>query len=443
MKNSDRQVDLQSAFSSSESALLSGIASALADGAHSIFAPSSSKRWLACPGSLIPGALAVDDSGFDAAYGTVGHAIAEQWLQTGIDPSESLLGREQYVQAGEWGYMVTIDSEMLGHVRAYVESCNELPGDHFVEVKSDFSQWVPIPHQRGTSDHVALSSGLCIVTDFKMGANVYVSAFENTQLMLYALGVYAKWGEQYDIERFRLRIFQPRMRNFGEWEIALEDLLLFGEYVRERAKIAWQIDAPRTPSKEACQYCPVANTCAANAIVQFKLMSNYPFDLGSPVQAAEYDELREFLAKSLDDWRAGFADPAQLTTEELAKINTAAPLAARFWKKVNEELQTRDAKGEKIPFHKYVAGKTMRFFRKSSNAEKVLENALDSDKIWVRKMISPAKAETLMREAGFSAEQVQELIGPIVEKRPGRNLLVPESDPRKSLDDELGSAFDD
>lgn len=442
-KNCNRAVDLRNAFSLSESALLMGIASAVAGGAHSIYAPSSSKRWLACPGSLIPSVLAPDESGYDAAYGTVGHAIAEQWLNTGIDPTDDLVGRTQYVQSGEWGYMIDIDSEMLTYVREYVNACLLLPGDHFVEVKSDFSQWMPIPHQRGTSDHVALSPGLGIITDLKLGANVYVPAPFNSQLMIYALGVYAKWGKQYAIEKFILRIFQPRMNNYDEWEISVKDLLEFGEYVRERALIAWQIDAPRIPSKDACQYCPVANTCAANVIVQFKVMRNYPFDLGSPVQAAEYDELREFLAASVEEWRAGFADPATLTTEELAKINTASPLATRFWKGVDTEIQLREKKGDVIPFHKYVVGRAMRFFRKSKEAQKSLENVLPHDKIWTRKMISPAKAEALMREAGYSTDDVRDVIAPLVERREGRKLLVPNTDPRKSVDDILGSAFDD
>ena len=96
-----------------------------------------------------------------------------------------------------------------------------------------------------------------------------------------------------------------------------------------------------------------------------------------------------------------------------------------------------------IPFHKYVVGRAMRFFRKSKEAQKSLENVLPHDKIWTRKMISPAKAEALMREAGYSTDEVRDVIAPLVERREGRKLLVPDTDPRKSVDDILGSAFDD
>ena len=63
--------------------------------AHAKLAPSSSERWIACPGSVQAQAEVFDpslgDSNPDSRLGTAAHALLEACLVTGADP-KSLVG---------------------------------------------------------------------------------------------------------------------------------------------------------------------------------------------------------------------------------------------------------------------------------------------------------------------------------------------------------------
>ena len=82
---------------------------------HSIFAPSGASRWLGCPGSLIPNLLAPDNSGYDAALGTVAHGVAEKWLTTGKRPKHRV-GDVEWIANGGKLYQIEVDLEMLDYV---------------------------------------------------------------------------------------------------------------------------------------------------------------------------------------------------------------------------------------------------------------------------------------------------------------------------------------
>ena len=135
---------------------LSALAEALKDGGHSIFSPSGSPLWMLCSGGLIPNLLQPDNSGIDAAEGTVAHGCGELWLVTGKRPNH-LVGTKQTVTNGGVDYEIEITDTMLDFVEVYVYWCDWLVGDHFVEQRVYFDPITPIPRQGGTADHVACS----------------------------------------------------------------------------------------------------------------------------------------------------------------------------------------------------------------------------------------------------------------------------------------------
>ena len=105
-----------------------------------------------------------------------------------------------------------------------------------IEKRVDFSQYVPDGF--GTADCILLSGNTLHVVDLKYGKGVPVSAEENPQMMLYALGAYQAYSFLYDIRNIHLVIVQPRLDSITEWECSLEELLEFAEYVKDRAKLA-------------------------------------------------------------------------------------------------------------------------------------------------------------------------------------------------------------
>ena len=77
-----------------------------------------------------------------------------------------------------------------------------------IEQRLDFSRFVKDGF--GTGDCVIIADGTLDIVDYKHGKGVEVSAVENPQMMLYALGALELFDGIYDIDTVRMTIFQPR-----------------------------------------------------------------------------------------------------------------------------------------------------------------------------------------------------------------------------------------
>jgi hypothetical protein len=407
-------------------------------GGHSVFAPSASKMWLGCSGSLIANLFAPDDSGEDAAYGTVGHMVGEQWLKDGVRPKH-LLGKTYWVDGSDFGYFITIDEVMMDYVKRYVDWCKNLPGDHYVETRVDFSQITPIPNQGGTADHCACSYQRMVITDLKMGKGVRVYAEKNTQALLYALGFFLEWDWLYDFQEIVIRIAQPRLDVFEDWTVDREYLLKFAEYAKERAAAAWVVGAPRTPSAEACQWCRVQATCAAKAKVVFDLTGGAFDDLSEPIGTEGMLYFREVL-RDTDAPEA--INAATLTTLELEKLFAWRSTITRYFDKVAEELEGRAKRGVKLSQYKLAEGRSFRAFRNKDKAvEKLVGLGLKRKDLVTEEVASPAKVEELLRKAGYKGKDIPDLLKDLVFKPPGKATLVSVKDRRPALADAYDDAF--
>lgn len=412
----------------------------IVQGGHSVFAPSASKMWLNCAGSLIPNLFAPDESGEDAAYGTVGHMVGERWLKTGKKPL-NLLNKTYWVDGAGWGFFIVIDEVMMDHVERYVRQCRTLPGDHFVETRVDFSQLTPIPNQGGTADHVACYYQTMVITDLKMGKGVWVYAEGNTQALLYALGFFYAWDWLYDFQRIIIRISQPRLENFDEWEITREELLAFAETVKPKAAAAWVQGAPRTPSPEACQWCRVQATCTAKAKVVFDIVGGDTTTSGKPVDFKRMVMFKKELARQEDP---DVANVASLTTLELERIFTWRSTVDRFFKTVIEELESRANDNARLTLTKQVEGRSHRAWKNEREALRALVKAgLKQDDVQALTMASPAAVEELLRKIGLKSKDLPDVLDGLVYKPPGKTTIVPIKDKRRAVHDRDGGAFDD
>lgn len=427
------------------------------NGGHSIFAPSGSAMWLYCSGSLIANLLEEDDGSYEAAEGTVAHELAEDWLRTGIKPVHRL-GEVVWIQErpGKPVYEVEIDEVMLDFVEEYVHWCQCLPGFHYIETRVYFTQLMPaveviegdevtslpfVP-QGGTADHCACMPGVLIISDFKYGKGVFVEVRNNTQGMLYALGFFYEWDWLYDFQRIIIRIGQPRMANFAEWEITREELLAFAEYVRERAAAAWRIDAPRRVSEKGCRWCKAKHECAAYAVALDAIAYAELDTLDDEIDAETMSMMK---ARLREQYKLKTAATSRLTHEEMVSILRFRKPFEAYFEAVFVKL-TEDAKnGSKIPGKKLAEARTYRQWR---NPGKLAEHAeflgVPRDKLFKTEIVSPAQLEDLLRtEAKIDRKLIPGLLEGYIYQPPGKATLVDDNDPRPDFTNIDEGAWDE
>lgn len=397
---------------------------------HSVFSPSSSKMWLTCAGSLIANMQHRQENGDTgsevAAEGTVAHEMAEIWLKTGRKPIE-YVGETKTVN----GYNIEITEEMLSYVAEYVSWCNDVEAeDKFVEVRVRFDNLMPVSNQGGTSDHVAIGKDRITITDLKYGMGVKVYAENNTQAQLYALGVLNEFDMHYDFDKIKeveMRICQPRLNHFDTWVISVKQLRKFGEYVKERAKLAWQPNAPRTASDEGCLWCKVKAECPTRALAVEQSIDDFFAD---DTETDTIDRLNN------DEYLANLPDIETLSIEHLEKIYNKSKGVMDFFNAVEKKLFDFALNHGKLHTLKLVTGRTSRKWEDETAIFSYLveECNLAIDEVSPRSMLSVAQAEKLCREKSIPLDTLSQFVA----SREGKPTLAPISDKRKECSRDEG-----
>ena len=176
-------------------------------GKHALLSASSSHRWLNCPPSARLCEKYEDTgSGYDQE-GTDAHSLCEYKLRRALgmdaaDPTENLSFYNEEMEQCALDY--------TAYVLELVEGAKKTCRDPVVliEQRLDFSRFVKDGF--GTGDCVIIADGTLDIVDYKHGKGVEVSAVENPQMMLYALGALELFDGIYDIDTVRMTIFQPR-----------------------------------------------------------------------------------------------------------------------------------------------------------------------------------------------------------------------------------------
>lgn len=363
---------------------------------HALLSASGSHRWLNCPGSVDAEKGYKDSGSIHALEGTRAHDLAELCFDNDCFADE-YLGSE--LDGG------VIDDDMVHHINGYISYVREMckGADHFdVEQRLDFSRIVP--NGFGTSDVVAIKGNQLIIIDLKYGKGIEVSAEDNPQLMLYALGALDEYDWLTDIDEVVMCIYQPRKNNVSEFSMTAAELDLFGEFVAERAKLALSGNAPREPGETQCQWCKAKATCPA--------LHEYT----QQVIGAEFDDL-----DAMDN-------PDAIPVTSLKLILDNKKLIEGYLSAVEKHAMSL-AEENKLPGYKLVEGRSQRRWKDEQIAVKVLSEQYDDSDLYERKFVSPAKAEKLLGKKG------KEQLNDLVEKPRGKPTLAPESDKRKPIGD--------
>lgn len=246
---------------------------------HARFSPSGSKKWFTCPGSLVLEASIPNTSNAYSDDGTAKHEIARRCRVEKL-PADGWVGALIPVHAPhEEPRYVKFTSEMAETVQGVVDVVDKLAEGAVVDLiehRVEFSDVVQVPGQFGTLDiGILRQDGELIVADYKFGYTP-VEVEENTQLLIYALGLYNELSLAHDITSIRLMILQPEAAGVTEWTCNVDYLFDFANTVRSKAcsvlnadrdygKVAAEVWEKTylnpNPNEKDCAYCRAMATC--------------------------------------------------------------------------------------------------------------------------------------------------------------------------------------
>ena len=359
--------------------------------AHALLSASSAHRWLACPPSAVAAEAYPNQDTEFTREGTLAHEVAEC-----VASGKNLPSNED-----KDGIHEGITAEMIECAQAYRDYIEEQQKGEgaivLLEQKVDFSPWVP--NGFGTCDCIIIQGDTLIIIDYKYGQGVPVSAKDNPQMKLYALGALNDYGFACDVKKVEMHIFQPRLDNISDDALTADELLAWAEQTvkpiaEKAAKGKGNYDAG-----EQCRFCPHAGRCRKLRQVCTEFVETHDLRVGVPV-------LADF---------------------EIAEVLKLEPLITLWLRRVKEQAFSKLMDGGTIPGFKIVEGKQGN--RKWSNEFDVYkalnEAGYKQEEITETKLFSPS-----MMDKVLGKKKVAELLDAFIERAPGAPTVVPETDKR-------------
>lgn len=366
-------------------------------GQHALLSPSSAHRWLHCTPAPLLEAKEEEKSSAYADEGTLAHAICAMklklWLQQDTGEEEKEVAQyAKYHTAEMEDYTDTYVSIVLEKFGAALQKTPD--AKLLVETRLDFTEY--IPESFGTGDAVIIADGTMEVIDFKYGKGVKVSAVENPQMMIYALGALSKFSFDYRIEDVKMTIVQPRIDNLSEYELHITDLWEWAEFtLRPKAKRAFKGEGEQVPG-EWCQFCKVKARCKALA--------------REAVEASE--------------WRP---DPKLVTKEDMETLLPKLPVIKTWLAGVEEFALEQALAGTSFSGYKVVEGRSIRKIAEPEVVQAILNVEGYSDEA----IMKPEELKGISDlEKVVGKKKFNELCGEYIVKPQGKPTLVPESDKR-------------
>ena len=381
---------------------------------HALLGPSNAYQWAACPPSarLSEG---LPDTGSEAAKeGTLAHELAELKLRNYFHSVD--FGKRKLAAAVKklkenplW------DDEMMGYTDDYMDyvkaAALSFPAEPTVaiEKKVDISEYVP--ECFGTADCLLIGGGVIHVIDFKYGKSPSgrVEAENNLQMQLYALGAWTASRMLYRVDRIRMSIVQPRLPDgITEWEIPLEKLLETGEWIRERAQLAWKGEGEYHPDEKTCRFCRAKGRCRARAEKNIEMAF-------APAKGKL---------------------PPLISNEEMGKYLLQGQDVAKWLSDLQDCALQECLAGRDVPGWKAVEGRSTRKWTDMDAAfGRLIESGINAAVLWERKPVTLAQIEKIVGKKDFA-----ECVGEYVVKEPGKPALVQESDNRPAITSRVAAA---
>lgn len=360
---------------------------------HAVLSASSANRWLHCPPSVRLSEGYMDKASVFAMEGTSAHELCEYKLRSALgmeaeNPTENLDFYNTEMEECAEGYATYI----LELVEKAKETCSDPVV--MVEQRVDFSRYVP--EGFGTADCIIIDDETLNIVDYKHGKGVEVSAEDNPQMKLYALGALELFDCLYDISKVQMTIFQPRLSNVSVFVMDKADLLNWAnDELTAKAELAFE-GKGELCCGEWCKFCKAKSNCKERARVNMEM--------------AQY----EFRKSSL------------LTDEEVVKILSRIDELTSWASDVKNFAFEQAVRGKQWPGWKVVEGRSNRKYTDEGAVAQVVKNAgynpYDEKIMGITNMIKM-----------LGKEKFNELLGDFVERPQGKPTLVPEDDNRPRM----------
>ena len=381
---------------------------------HSLLSPSSAHRWAVCTASVAMCKDCEESTSEYADEGTLAHTLAAAIFNKEALPSG-------------------ITDEMREYIETYVENIRIMTqGATFawVEQTLDLSEVLGVPDQSGTGDYIAIVGKELQVHDLKYGKGVKVSATNNWQLILYALGALEFVDLLgHEIETVKIVIHQVRVGEPDECTYTVDELQEMGSFLKEQARVAMQIytgvefankipDVFFNPGEKQCRFCPAKADCKAlekfalsSIVDQFEDLTTA--DLLQTQVASEIDHVPDY--------------PAERFSILLKNLD----LIKQWVKAVNDRAYDMMLGGVEIPDFKLVEGRAgARKWSDEKAAEETMKSMrLKRDEMYSFKIITPTVAEKVLKDSPKKWNRLQKL----VIKPEGSPTIAPASDKRPAL----------
>ena len=377
---------------------------------HALLSPSAAARWLNC--TLAPRLEATfpETTNEYAMEGTLAHSVCE------------VTARLHFKKIKKAAYTATIkrlkqeplwNDEMLTTADSYVEHLQEkamaFKNEPYVafEIKVDLSDYIPEGY--GRCDCAMVGGDTLIITDYKHGKGVPVSAENNPQMKLYALGALKLYRPLFGntIKNVSMCIDQPRINSYENWSCSVTELLEWGESIKPTAQMAFD-GLCEYKAGEWCRFCRANGQCSAQAQQHLSAFDDFAFAAGkNPVDVS----------------------PALLTPEELSDVLKRGKALTVWYKAVEEHALGMLLNGEAIPGYKAVEGRSNRAW---SNQDAALDALMQAG--YDRAVLYDSVPKSLAQlEKVIGAEKFTELVGKYVVKPQGKPSLADEDDKRSAF----------
>lgn len=374
---------------------------------HARLSASSAHRWMACPGSLaleesLPKGQREQSSKY-ADEGTAAHELAS----LALEKNESCAVVVATNDHPAWTL------EMARDVQPYVDLVREMATGHalFIEQRVDYSIAIGVRDSFGTADAIILTSDNTelMIVDLKFGRGVEVSAEENEQLMLYALGAIETYDtiiEKDKLKRIRLVISQPRLGAVSEWDCGMGYLEAFRQDAAKAASKTIEGGTIYNPGEDQCRFCKAAGIC--------------------PALANKIEEVIDVAFDNLDE-------PLPIPTDNrlLALKMSAIGMIEDWCTAIRAAVEAQLIQGQAVPGYKLVQGKMgNRKWSDEREVEKLFKSwDLKSEDIYDMTLISPTVAEKLLKKTSTRWKVLVDLIT----RTEGKPSVALESDRRPAL----------